>query len=265
MQKLTSTRSGSIVLGVFVALVAAAIVLFYLVQYRNDLNQSNQRVPVLVATSLIPKGTPGTLIASQQMYQTSEVPRKDVNDGAVTDPAFLHGKQAVADVNPGQQLTESDFKSVPAGQLNAQITGTMRAVAVPLDSAHGLIGNVQAGDHVDVIAGFNVEPINRKGQPVQGGVARPVTKTIIQDALVLSVPTQTSSGLSGSASTTTSNVVLELNQDQAAEVTFSVDNGKVWLSLVPQSGAKEGPPPFVTLETLLFGLKPIAAQNSFRG
>ena len=149
--------------------------------------------------------------------------------------------------------------------MNAQITGTMRAVAVPLDSAHGLIGNVQAGDHVDVIAGFNVEPINRKGQPVQGGVARPVTKTIIQDALVLSVPSQTSSGLSGSASTTTSNVVLELNQDQAAEVAFSVDNGKVWLSLVPQSGAKEGPPPFVTLETLLFGLKPIAAQNSFRG
>ena len=113
MQKLTSTRSGSIVLGVFVALVAAAIVLFYLVQYRNDLNQSNQRVPVLVATSLIPKGTPGTLIASQQMYQTSEVPRKDVNDGAVTDPGFLHGKQAVSDVNPGQQLTESEFKSRP--------------------------------------------------------------------------------------------------------------------------------------------------------
>src|SRR5436305_12572412 len=108
MQKLTSTRSGSIVLGVFVALLAAAIVLFYLVQYRNDLNQSNQRVPVLVATGLIPKGTPGIQIASQQMYETSQVPRKDVNDGAITDPGVLHGKQAVADINPGQQLTESE-------------------------------------------------------------------------------------------------------------------------------------------------------------
>ena len=41
----------------------------------------NAATPVLVATRLIPAGTPGVLVASQTMYAPTTLPRKEVEDG----------------------------------------------------------------------------------------------------------------------------------------------------------------------------------------
>jgi Flp pilus assembly protein CpaB len=263
VQRLMSTRGGTLIVGGAAALLAGTILLVFISQYRDTVNASTKPVTVLVAKQVIAKGTPGDLVGSQSMFQTTTVPRDQVKSGAIADPSVLRGRVATDAIFPGQQLTTSDFETKPSGDLNYQITGTQRAVAIPLDSAHGLIGLVHTGDHVDVMAGFNVVPIARNGVPTtNSGQPRPVLKRIIQNALVLSAPSSTPSGIGAG---TSSNVVLRLSDSQAADVAFAVDNGKVWLTLRPQSGGKQTTPGIVTIETELLGIKPITALRSFGG
>jgi Flp pilus assembly protein CpaB len=240
--------------GGFAAVLAGAVLLFYVAQYRDSVKKDQQPVAVLVAQDLIPKNTPGSVVASQNMYTISKLPQDRVENGAITDPNALKGQIATQDLYPGKQLTESDFVSSKSN-VTAAVSGYERAISVPLDSAHGLVGYVQAGDHVDVMAGFNVIGNDGKQHPIQ--------KTIMQNILVLDAPS--SSGSSGlGASSQTQNVVLQMTDEQASDLAFSSDNGKVWLILRGGAGSLQHQEQVVTLDTLLFGVPPVAITNAFR-
>ena len=265
MQKLLTTRGGTIAVAAAAALVAGLIFLLYVNRYRSSIDQSSEPITVLIAKSLIPRGTSGDLAGTQELFQPTTAPKGEVKEGAVTDPSTLHGRIAVDDIFPGQQLTVDDFSASRTDAIATRITGDQRAVSVPLDEAHGLIGHVRAGDHVDVLAGFNVQRVDRNGAPVQnGGAARPVLKRIMDDVLVLEVPSDTGGGLGGGNGD--ANVVLRLTEQEAAELAFASDNGKIWLSLRPQTGGESAAaPPFVSLETLLLGVRPVTIVKSFGG
>lgn len=68
-------------------------------------------LPVLVAKQPIPKGTPGSLVLSRSMYVATTLTPKELEVGAISDPAYLRGRTSVVDVLPGQQLTETNFTS----------------------------------------------------------------------------------------------------------------------------------------------------------
>jgi len=248
-QRLLSTRGGTIAVAGLAAILAAVIFLFYLNRYRDSINESAQPLTVLVASSSIPKGTPGDAVGSQALFQTTSAPKSEVKEGAFTDPAALTGRVAVADIYPGQQLTATDFTATPTDAIANKLAGDERAISVPLDEAHGMIGEVHAGDKVDLLAGFNVTRDN--------GPAVPVLKTIIQNIPVLAVPEDTKGGFGGGGGNNTASVTLQMNAEQAAELAFSSDNGKVWIVLRPPAGAPEQKLDLVTLESLLFGVKPI--------
>ena len=59
--KLTSSRGGAILLGVAAAVLAAILLAVYVTRYRDSVKSGTVNVPVLQATHLIPKGTPGDL------------------------------------------------------------------------------------------------------------------------------------------------------------------------------------------------------------
>jgi Flp pilus assembly protein CpaB len=262
VQKVLSTRGGTVAVGGVAALVACAVLLLYLSSYRSSLNESGETVTVLVARSLIEKGTPGDIVGLQELFQTSEAPKSRLRDGVVTDPSTLRGRVAVQDIYPGQQLTTTDFSTALTNALGTKIAGAQRAMSVPVDTAHGMIGQLESGDRVDVMAGFNVHRIDRNGVPVdRGGQARPVVKVIAQNVAVFDAPRKGPSG----GGTGTTNVVLKVNAKQAANLAFAVENGKLWIVLRPRVGAQPAPPHLVTAETLLFGVKPIAALKSFGG
>jgi pilus assembly protein CpaB len=249
-----ASRTGTMIAGGFAAILAGAILLFYVAQYRDSVKNDQQPVAVLVAQDLIPKNTPGSVVASQNMYTISKLPQDRVENGAITDPNALKGQVAVQDLYPGKQLTESDFVSSKSN-VTAPVTGYARAVSVPLDSAHGLIGYVQPGDHVDVMAGFNITG--------NDGKQHPILKTIMQNILVLDAPA--SSGSSGVGSSGESaDVVLQMTDEQAADLAFSSDNGKVWIVLRGGAGSLQHQEQVVTLDTLLFGVPAVAITNAFR-
>jgi pilus assembly protein CpaB len=230
------------------------VLLVYVAQYRDSVKQEQKPVAVLVANTDIPKGTTGDVIGSQQMYSIRNVPADRVIDGALTDPNSMKGEIAVTELFPGKQLTASDFTDATSS-VGANLKLYDRAIAVPFDSAHGLVGYVQKGDHVDVIAGFNVE----RGD----GKQVPIVKTLIQNVLILDAPDSSSKGGIGS-SNTTSNIVMLVDDQQADDISFASDYGKVWIVLRAGAGAQQHPPHLVTVDTILFGIKPIAISNAFR-
>jgi Flp pilus assembly protein CpaB len=256
VERLTSTRRGTLALAALAALLAGAAVLVYLNNYRHSVKSGAIPTTVLVAKQLIAKGTPGAAVATTGMFQTTTLRESQVLNGAISDPSSLRGRVAAHDIFPGQQLTTADFVAGGASTAST-LTKTQRLISIPLDSSHGLIGQVTAGDHVDVFAGFNIIPVDARGVPLDGGQARPVLKLILQDVPVVDV-TKDAQG-------NNSNISLRVDDRNAANLAFASDNGKLWIVLRPPSGAKPVAPSFVTAETLLLGVPPVLAQRSFGG
>ena len=221
--KLFRTRGGAVLVGGVAAILAAILLIAYLHSYRSRVNGGTQPMTVLVAKSLIPRGTSGTLIAQQHLYQVTTVPKDQLKNLAIADPAALSGHVTVADVYPGQQLTAGDFTIASVNSLPTQITGDRRAIAISVDATHGVGGQVQSGDHVDVYVGISA-----------------LIKLLASNVLVLAAP-----------SSAGGNIILRVSAPQAAKFAFAADNGKIWLVLRPQAGATQTPPALVNVGSLL--------------
>jgi pilus assembly protein CpaB len=256
-QKLFSTRGGTMLLAGGAAVLAAIAVFVYIHNYRQSVQTGGTPATVLVAKSLIPKGTAGQEIATKQLFQAQTIRESQLRDGAMSDPVSLRGRVAATDILPGQQLTAADFTSAQSG-LVGQLAGAQRAITISLDESHGMVGLIAAGDLVDVYAGFNVSPVDSQGRPLSSGQSRPVLRLIMQAVRVLQVNKASHFGGSNASS-----VTLQTTAYQAEELAFASDNGKVWLVLRPPTGAQPSPPSIVTVETLLLGVSPITALHSF--
>jgi Flp pilus assembly protein CpaB len=233
--RLFKTRGGAVLIGVIAAVLAAILLIVYLRSYRSSVNSGTRPMTVLVAKSLIPKGTAGSLIAQRGLYQVTTVPKDQLKALAIADPAGLNDRIAAADIFPGQQLTQGAFTTETVGSVSSKLSGVERAIAIPLDSSHGLIGVVQAGDHVDVYVGVN------------GSAQGPVLKLLAPNILVVLPP-----GASGGG-----NAILQVTTKQAATFAFASDNARLWLVLRPVIGAKPTPPSFMTAAALLAGTTPL--------
>jgi pilus assembly protein CpaB len=263
-QRLLATRGGTIAVSALAAVLAAVVFVAYLSRYRTSLKSSSEPVTVLEAKSLIEKGTPGNIVGTQDLFQKTTTPKGEVQEGAISDPDSLRGLVAVDDIYPGEQLTLSDFTTVPADAIVNKIAGEERAISVPLDSAHGMVGSIDPGDHIDVYGAFNVRRLNRDGSVDPNSAERPVLKLLVEDVTVLTAPEDAKKGFGAGAAEKT-NITLKVTDQQAADIAFATENGKVWIFLRPKTGAAPSAPDIVTLETVLFGVKSVAAVRSFGG
>ena len=207
--RLVSTRRGTLIAALLIALLAGASILLYLNSYRDSLKAQGALVTVLVAKQTIPKGTSGSVVAAKDLYTVTTIRESQLLEGAISDPATLRDKVATREIFEGAQLTAADFGAA-GDSLAAQLTDRQRIVSVPLDSAHGLIDGIEAGNRVDVYAGFNVIPLGADGRPINGGQARPMLRLILSDVPVLAV------GEKASGSGTT-NVSLTRRRRQGGE------------------------------------------------
>ena len=255
--KFVSTRRGTLIAALLIALLAGASILLYLNSYRDSLKAQGALVTVLVAKQTIPKGTAGSVVASKDLYTVTTIRESQLLEGAMSDPATLRDKVATREIFEGAQLTAADF-AAGGDSLAAQLTDRERIVSIPLDAAHGLIGGIEPGNRVDVYAGFNVVPLGADGRPINGGQARPMLRQILSDVPVVAVGELAR----GSGAT---NVSLAVDDVKAAKLAFASDNGKVWLALRPSAGAKAVKPGIVTIETMLLGVPPVQVLRSVGG
>lgn len=222
-----SSRGWALALGIGAVALAAILLVVYLDRYRDRVGGENAPTPVLVAKQLIPAGTPGTLVASQGMYAATTLPAKEVEVGAVADPAYLSGRAAATDIFPGQQFTATDFAASDTASVDSQITGVQRAISISIDNVHGSLSQLQAGDSVDIYT--SVAGTVRLFEP---------------NVKVLTVPAMP--GPSGG-----SNLVLRINTADAAKWAYAADNTQFYFVLRPVVGARPTVPSQANAATVL--------------
>jgi Flp pilus assembly protein CpaB len=258
-QRLVATRRGTILLSVIAAAVAGGLILVYVSRYRDSIKASGQPVTVLVARGRIASGTAGNVIAAKGLYTAQTLRQSQVLNGAFSDASSLRGEVATHDILQGSQLTSADF--APAStNLAATLTGDQRIISIPFNSAQGLSGDLQAGDRVDVYAGFSVSQVGPNGLSTGGG-SKPVIRRILTDVPVVSVGGKTS----GTFASTSTNLSFKVSDQEAAELAFATQNGTLWLGLRPSTGAKSSPPNIVSIETLLLGIPSHTVLRSLGG
>ena len=107
--KLVSTRRGTLIAALLIALLAGASILLYLNSYRDSLKAQGANVTVLVAKQTIPKGTSGSVVAQKDLYTVTTIKESQLLEGAMSDPASLKNKVATTEIFAGAQLTATDF------------------------------------------------------------------------------------------------------------------------------------------------------------
>jgi Flp pilus assembly protein CpaB len=226
--RLTSTRRGAILLGVGAALLAAIILAAYISWYRSSVESGTAPTTVLTANRLIARGTPGSVIAAKQLYDTSTVSEDAVKAGALADPALLSGSVAATDIYPGQQLTTADFTTgATAVGVTATLAGNQRAVSITIDPLAGSLANLQTGDRVDIYQQLG----SPDGQ---------IIKLFRSNVPVLQAP-----GSSGGV------VILQVPALDVADLLYASGHTQLMFSLRPANGAFPTPPTVATQADML--------------
>ncbi len=231
ISRLFRNRGGALIAGGVAAAIAVILLIVYLNSYRSSVNSDKAPERVLVATKVIKAGTSGEIIAKTGLYQVTAVQKDQLKLNAISDPAALAERIAVADIFPGQQLTQDDFTTESQTGVAYQLVGRQRAIAIPTDTAHGVGGVVASGNFVDVYMGVS---------DAKGGLVT----LLASDVYVITAP-------AGGAG----NFILRVPTAEAARFAFASDNTKIWLVLRPQIGASRTPRATARLSALLAGVK----------
>jgi pilus assembly protein CpaB len=220
-ERLFLTRRGTLLVALGAALLAGLIIFLYVKEVRNNASSNSSGTPVLVARSLIPKGTPAATVGSEHLYQIENVPKSALLSGAYVDPSSLTSGVAASDIYPGQQLTAANFAAAET-TLDSQIAGTQRALSFPIDAKRTLDGQIVAGDHVDVFYST-------------GGTVH----TLLQNVPVLTA--------------TSDELTVRVNSKNAALLALAADSGTIWMTLRPLTGARGRAPVTATQSQLAAG------------
>src|SRR5207253_7335897 len=135
-------------------------------------------VPVYVAVNDIPEGTEGASATGSRLLRKETVLRRNVIDGAISDPTQIASLSTAQTILAGEQITVRQFHSAAQQGALANISGNLRAITIPGNNYQLLAGIVAVGDHVDMIANVKYS--------VRGAGLRVATRTILRNLLVIS-------------------------------------------------------------------------------
>lgn len=147
-------RLRNIVIAVVLASFAALLTMLYVTSYEKRVQNGEEDVPVLVATSDIPAGTSGS--AALARVQVRMVAQRNVAPGAVSEKAQLDELVVSESIYAGEQVSRQRFSNSTEIGVRASLTGNMRAFALPGDAVQLMSGTLKAGDRVDVVASLKL-------------------------------------------------------------------------------------------------------------
>lgn len=160
-------RNRLVIIALVVGSLTALLAYGFLARQASAATKSMQ---VVVAQRLIPAGT----ILNFDMVALRSMRKNTVPSTAIQSLAMVAGKIAGVEIPAGQIVTSESLAEKT--RLAQMIPPNMRAVTVSLMPVIGVGGFLKPGDHVDVIATFDVN----------GGT---LTRTILQNALLLATGT----------------------------------------------------------------------------
>ena len=148
-------------------------ILIHTVLVKQTARKADLKVGIMVANQSIPSGS----IIEMSMLKTKQAPKDSVSEDTAQTPEAIVGKVSTRDINMGEPISLTSLAT--KDRLSQVIPRFMRAVTVAVDPISGVGGFIRTGDRVDVVATFNIN-------------SGTLTKTILQNAEVLAIGTETS-------------------------------------------------------------------------
>lgn len=178
---------------------------------------------VVQVTDPVPAGTKADQLAAST--KVVKLPAKAVPDGAVTALGSVEGLATTVALEKGEVLLSSRM-GAPGARTGAKsdVPKGMQLITINLEGQRSVGGVVKAGDRVGVFGSF---------KPEDPKVAD-WTSLIAHDVLVTKVDKGTADA------STVESVTVAVPTVLAEKVVFSMEFGKVWLSLQTADTAKSG-------------------------
>jgi pilus assembly protein CpaB len=236
-------RLRNIGIAVALAIVAALLTTFYVTNYKRNVQQGEEKVPVYVASHDIPLGTPGSDVAHRKMLRVEHVPRRSVVPGAISQANQIDDLVAVEPIYAGEQISTRRFRTAEEQGIRAQLKGNLRALQISGSEHQLLAGTLKDGDRVDVVGTWLLPETS------QDHIAR----VVLRDLLVLRAPeTSRFSSKIGSNPDQPFSAMLALTDAQAQKMWWIAKNGEWSLQLRPVTEAGDSPERLDTSKTLAF-------------
>jgi pilus assembly protein CpaB len=234
-------RVKNIGIAVALAAVAGLLTIFYVTQYKRHVQNGEKNVPVLVAARDIPAGTTGAEVVGQHYLTTQTVPKRTVVPGTVSNSDQLANLVVTQQIFSGEQVTTRAFGTSQELGVRSQITATERVFELTGDDQQLLAGTLKDGDHVDVVATWNL-PEN---------ATHHVSRVILHNLLVLQAPdAPTGGGKITTPGQGAAMVELRVTDAQSERLLWAVENGKIYLDLRPPANATQSSPSLQDSATL---------------
>jgi pilus assembly protein CpaB len=144
-------RSVLLIVAVLIALIGTALIVLYVQGIDERATEGQELVEVLVATEAIEVGESVEAAQEAGKFDTKEVRRTDVVDGALSSTSSISDLVATGPIYPGEQLIAKKFGTLGDTQ-SLVIPEDMMAVSVELTDFERVAGFVNPGNEVAVFA-----------------------------------------------------------------------------------------------------------------
>jgi Flp pilus assembly protein CpaB len=228
-------RVKNITIAAALALVAALLTMFYVTNYQRNVRQDETNVPIWVAKRDIPAGTTGADISRKGMLEKSEIVRRSVVPGAISDPDQVAQLVTTQPIFAGEQVSTRRFSTPSQRGIKAQLTGVQRAVSIPGDQHQLLAGTLRSGDKVDLVATFAVKLLNTGNDEM-------LTRIVLRDIEVLRAPQGGGAAEKVSATEGAYSVMLKVTDTQVQKLHWVFTSAEQWhLELRPGLDSADSP------------------------
>jgi pilus assembly protein CpaB len=204
---------------VIIALMTSLLIYGYIQKKGSVKEVAVEIQPVVVAAADL---SWGTRITNEMLKKTNFL-KGSLATGYFSDPALVVGRVLIYPVRVNEPIFESRLAPVEmkTGGVAAVISPKKRAIAVKVDKVIGVSGFIHPGNRVDVLMTLTT-----------GRTFDPVTKTILENILVLAVGLETKERKgSEEKSSPTDVITLEVTPEEAEKLALAATEGRLQLAL----------------------------------
>lgn len=250
------SRSLVVVLALILATLATVGVFLYARGVKEDAKTGGDLVTVVVAKDDIQANTDLNNVIADEGFTTLDIPQDALVEDAVTDVNQLKNRRNSVFIVAGEQIPLSRVEGgeVPGGVLS--IPEGYQAITVALGAPRAIGAALSGGDDVTILATFEDVVVEEKGkknqqqqttttttatgqqqQQEEQGVA--ATVVLVPQVQVLRVAVPESTGVEETASSAQDKIIsvtLAFLPEDAQKFVFALEQGTVYLSLLPPDG-----------------------------
>ncbi len=257
------SRGLVVVLAVILATLAVVGLFLYTRSVKEDATSGGALTEVVVSKVDIAANSDLNQLINEGQFELKNVPTGDLVKGAIQQVSDLRNRRNSVPILAGEQIPLS---RVEGGKVTGGVLGIpdgLEAIVVALDGPRAVAGAMSGGDFVTIYATFDNVAVKQKGQTssITGQQQQQTTSATVVlvpqvQVLRVAVPQQ-AGGVSGSVSADTTGsitVALGLKPEDAQKFVFALEQGTVWLSLLPPDGKGVDLPP-LTVQGIIAGAK----------